>query len=618
MAGGRFINRMFLRDDGVVLDDMNDEPIAFLPTVKQAQELRRFSESMLGASSELQRLSAISSAAFAAADVIANQRQAASFLQMATLGPTLQEINDLVTLGSKRAWILDQFNRRLSRRYMDRAYFDEGVTDLGTFSSTVQTDRAYATAHAVDSAALRTKLTWCLSKLFVVSFPGGAFGDTGRTYQWLSWLDRLDTHVFGNWRDLIESVTYSLHMARMLSFYGNAKESGSNQPDENYAREIMQLFSIGLFELNRDGTYKLDENGQRIPTYNNTDIRQVARCLTGLTRWDFNGTSNRYDVDNSSGASQAVTDFATAAADDLFGNPNLRLRHYLPFYEYGSKKALGGRVDIPAGTDPETNLSMLHDALFNHPNTAPFFAVRMIQHLVTSNPSPGYVSRVVEAFEDNGQGVRGDLKAVWLAILTDPEANEDGRFNRQFGRVRDGYDLWMNMVRSLERRNSAGRVSIARDGSVNTYVSNFGPTAFRMQPSIFSAYDPLHIPGELAARGSEIRPLVAPEMQMWSDILLARAINELIQITVTGEAQDTAGTDSARSSYSMLQLTGTAAELVERLNILLCGGAMGLALRQSIESVIGPMPTSTATEQNNRVAVAMQLVVNSPDFMVQL
>lgn len=617
MSGGRFITRMFLRDDGTVLDDLTDEPLPFLTKANQAQELGAFAQNYLVGENSLFKRSA-TAAAFAAADKLATDRDSAAFLRQATLGPTLAEIQAATALGSRRAWILDQFTKQCSRSFGTRAYVDLGITTL-TFGNPQEGCQSLFTSLGTEPP-LRMKLLHALQRLFVTSVPGGAYQGQDHVYSYLSWMDRLDKYVFGNWRDLIESITYSPQMSLMLTYLANRKETATSQPDENYARELMQLFSIGLYELNPDGTYKRDINGELIPTYELEDIRQVARCLTGLTRWSFNGTSQRYDVDDTNSNAAFVAGISTDMYDDMFNNPDVRLKHFLPAYEYGAKTALKGRINIPAGTDPATNLSMLHDALFNHPSTAPFFAVRMIQTLVTSNPSPDYVARVVKAFEDNGSGVRGDLKAVWLAILTDPEAASDGRYEPTFGRIRDGFELYMHQTRSLDRRASNGNMNPSRDSRyVTSGTSRYGATFFPYYPSIFGPYDPLHQPDELIASGR-----YAPEMQMWNSSQLTTSLNELVNSATAGEPRDTATLDVVESNYSMLPLTGTAAELIERLNLLLCGGRMSESLRASLAACLVSVTawqtpgTMTSSQQEDRVVVALQMVMNSPDYAVQI
>jgi uncharacterized protein (DUF1800 family) len=620
MSGGRFIQRLFLRDDGVVVDDLTDEPISFLPSVKEQTEIGRFVSEYLGEKRAIARIGQDDGKAFAEADKVTSDRDSAAFLQKATLGPALAEIQALTTLGSKKAWVLDQLTKTMARSFCARAYVDYGQTATNVSDADNNASHAYLTAQ-VEEPPLRMKLVHVLQKFFPISVPGGASENFGRIYFWLSYLDRIDKHVFGNFRDLLESITYSPQMSRMLTYYANRKATGNQQPDENYAREIMQLFTIGLHELNPDGTYKLDAAGNRIPTYTNKDIGELAKCMTGLTRWTFNGIDARYDISTPAGETQFVSFMDVNEFDDMFSNPDRRLVHYLPAYEYGAKYALGGRLNVPEGTDPVTCLSMMHDALFNHPNTAPFFCTRMIQSMVTSNPSPAYVSRVVRAFEDNGVGVRGDLKSVWSAILLDPEANLDGRFAQDFGRVRDGFDLYMNNVRSLDRRNSQGRINANREvimvGAL--FTSRFGPTMFSLVPSIFGAYDQLHKPDALLEYG-----LYAPEAQGWNASLIVAAMTELVFCVTAGERRDTASTAISTSNYAMLPLTGTNAELIERFNLLFCGGKMSPALSANMTSVLASVAAwstggaMTTAQQDDRVSVAMQMVFNSPDMWVQL
>lgn len=547
-------------------------------------------------------------------DRIADEAAAAGFLQKATLGPKYSEIQALAALGSKRAWVLAEFNKPLSRSFAARCYVDQGVTDTTLFDtgSRFQTERAWLTGY-MDEPALRIKVLHSLNKLFVITVAG-TFQDNGRWAAWMSWLDRLNEHVFGNWRDLIESITYSPHMSMMLTYYANKKAADERQPDENYAREIMQLFTIGLVELNMDGTAKLDSEGKPIPTYSNDDIRQVARCLTGMTRWNFSPTFEFYDRKTTASDTKFNTAINTGDYDDMVFDPQIRLKHYLPEYEYGAKIALGGRLNVPEGTAPDASLTMLHDALFNHPNAAPFFALRMIQHTVTSNPSPAYISRVAHAFANNGAGVRGDMKAIWMAILTDPEAQSDGRYNAEFGRVRDGFDVYANHIRSFERRGNNGYVSPAADGNIGTYTPDFGPTAFRQQPSIFSAYDPLHVPPAL--EGSKD---LSPEMQMWSDVLLLRAMNRLLSAVFNSNPSTaTPGVDNMQSTFSMLSLAGTAEALVERVNLLMCGGKMSPALRVDLIANANTIGISTVPLQEARAMSTIVITANSPDYFVQL
>ncbi len=254
---------------------------------------------------------------------------------------------------------------------------------------------------------MRKRVALALSEFFVVSLsPIDGFYPP---YVIGAYWDVLAANAFGNFRTLLERITLNAGMGFFLNTKGNLKEDANGrQPDENYAREVMQLFTIGLYELNPDGTPKLDANNRPIETYGQSDITNLARVFTGYD-WDYlaNGGTftdvawHDYDVPS--------THFAT---NPMWFNPNAHSTLEVNF--------LG--TNIPANTPGRDALRIALDRLFNHPNAGPFFARQMIQRLVTSNPSPAYVGRVAAAFANNGSGTRGDLRAVWTAILMDDEA----------------------------------------------------------------------------------------------------------------------------------------------------------------------------------------------------
>src|SRR5688572_8330186 len=255
---------------------------------------------------------------------------------------------------------------------------------------------------------MRKRMALALSEFFVVSLsPIDGFYPP---YVIAAYWDVLCANAFGNFRQLLERVTLNAGMGFFLNTKGNLKEDANGrQPDENYAREVMQLFTIGLYELNPDGTDRLDSNNQPIETYGQSDITNLARVFTGYD-WDYvsNGASFTPTPGKPWGQVPS-THFAT--------NP---MRFRAQDHSTLEVNFLG--TNIPASTPGPEALGIALDALFNHANAGPFFARQMIQRLVTSNPSPAYVGRVAAAFADNGAGVRGDLRAVWTAILTDDEA----------------------------------------------------------------------------------------------------------------------------------------------------------------------------------------------------
>ena len=260
---------------------------------------------------------------------------------------------------------------------------------------------------------LRQRMAYALSQIFVVS-SNSDLRDHAESLT--SYYDILLEHSFGNYRDLLQDITYSPSMGFYLSHLNNSKAIPEENihPDENYAREIMQLLSIGLYELNLNGTRRQDANGNDIPTYNNADIKELARVFTGLGP----GALDQRMVDAGVITWTDVPYFGLGLYAMSKQDPMVM---YEDYHDRGAKSLLNG-LEIPAGQSGDQDISMALEFLFNHPNTGPFLSRQLIQRLVKSNPSPEYIARVASVFNDNGSGVRGDLGAVMKAILLDPEA----------------------------------------------------------------------------------------------------------------------------------------------------------------------------------------------------
>jgi uncharacterized protein (DUF1800 family) len=550
-----------------------------------------------------------------AADRIGSLEEAAHFLRQCTMGPTWQEIQDCFALGSRKLWLRQQLAKSLDKSFIQRLVDEAGVptNDWSTsFATRLQSQQAWTTAFILDSAQLRVKLVHALSNIFIVSVPGGGMNDS---FGWLTvgWFDRLNNGAFGNYRTILEDVTYSMRMARMLTYYKNrrAAPDGSTQPDENYAREIMQLFTIGLWEMNLDGTYKLDDRGNRIPTYNNEDIRQLARVFTGLVR--PNSAAVNYNTQSPANDTAFSDEWFFGGGPGISGgengwtydNPLFRLKHYVGFYESGAKLCLGGRIDIPAGTPGPQNITMALDGLFSHPNVAPFVSIRLIQAFVTSSPSPAYIARVASVFNDNGNGVKGDMKAVMMAILTDPEAAMRGAIFEKHGRILTGFEAAIADARSLERRLSTGRC-----GMSDADLIGLGGRPF-YQPSIFGFYDPLYSP---FANGR-----LLPEAQMYNTVQVINTLNTMRNRVVNGELRDTPNsTNLMTSNYSMVDLAGTSADLIQRLNLLLAGGQLSAQAKADFITVAAVFNLATDTGRQDRMSVALNFIEQSPEFRVQL
>ena len=351
-------------------------------------------------------------------------------------------------------------------------------------------------------------------------------------------------------------------------------------PDENFAREVMQLFSIGLYELNPDGSRRVDGNGAFVPTYDNADIREFAKIFTGLS-W--------------------------GGAGAFFGaeEPNFRepMAMFDAFHEPGEKRLLNGTV-VPAGQTGLQDLDAAIDNLFNHPNVGPFLGRQLIQRLVTSNPSPAYISRVAAAFDDNGAGVRGDLRAVFLAVLTDPEAaNETGATG--FGKLREPVLRMAALYRQFRARSSDG--FYANNGYALQFLSRQHPLS---SPSVFNFYLPTHQPpGSVAEAG-----LVAPEFQIATASTLAGMTN-LIDAAVFGnfvmQSEPPLGEVTLDlSEYVTLAQQGVA-PLLDRLALVLTHGTLSSETRGAIAAVLENLPDP---ELRAKTAIYMMLI--SPDYLV--
>ena len=255
---------------------------------------------------------------------------------------------------------------------------------------------------------LRQRVAYALSQIMVISAQSD-LGENGESIS--AFYDILLHHSFGNFRDLLYEVSLNPAMGVYLSHYNNPKAIPDENihPDENYAREVMQLFSIGLYKLNQDGTRTKDADGNDIPTYNNDDIKELARVFTGLGPGSTDPTMSH------------ITWNAHFGLGYYSANKTEPMIMYPEWHDTGSKSLLNG-LEIPAGQDGMKDIEMAIDYIYNHPNVGPFIGRQLIQRLVKSNPSPAYISRISAVFNDNGFGERGDMAAVVKAILLDPEA----------------------------------------------------------------------------------------------------------------------------------------------------------------------------------------------------
>ena len=440
---------------------------------------------------------------------------------------------------------------------------------------------------------MRKRLAFAMSEFFVVSLsPIDGFYPP---YVIGAYWDLLCANAYGNFRTLLEKLTLNAGMGFYLNTKGNLKEdSNGRQPDENYAREIMQLFTIGLYELNADGSPRLDANNQPIETYGQSDITNLARVFTGYD-WDYlaNGGTftnvawHDYDVPN--------TRFAT---NPMWFNANNHSSLAVTF--------LG--TTIPANTPGPEALRIALDRLFNHANTGPFFARQMIQRLVTSNPSAAYVGRVSAAFANNGSGVRGDLKAVWTAILTDTEARTlPAASNTLSGKLREPVVRWVQWARTVGTASTNGAYEIYDLSGSDT---SLGHSPLR-SPSVFNFFRPGYVPPNtaIAAAGKQ-----APEFQLLNETTTAGYIN-FLQWSTRGGYNDVKPTYAA-----LLPIAHDVPAVIAWLNLRLSASQLSmdtLTLLQTVLTAFNITAASTDNAKLDMLASACFLILCSPEYLVQ-
>ncbi|MFO1245098.1 MAG: DUF1800 family protein [Ramlibacter sp.] len=504
--------------------------------------------------------------------------EAARFLAQATPGATRADISALQS-GSYSAWLDTQMAMPRSQGHVD--WLLAKGYDGEAFRNNMQGLDPMLWRKFISSPdALRQRMVLALSELLVVSVLG--INTAFRQFAIANYLDVLDANAFGNFRTLLEQVTLTTAMGHFLTYRGNAKANAvtGSQPDENYAREVMQLFTIGLVQLNPDGTVRL-VNGQPVETYGPDDVSGLARVFTG------------WDADTSG--------FTAPFPADIHRRPMTQVPSR---YETGSKSFLG--VTIAAGTPALTSLRMALDTLFNHPNHAPFISRQLIQRLVTSNPSPAYVGRVAAVYANNGMGVRGDLASVVRAILLDVEARDPAALGQPgFGKLREPVLRFLNWARAFGAASPADAWAI---GDLSDPATKLGQSPLRA-PSVFNFFRPGYVPpnSALATQG-----LVAPEFQIATESSVAGYVNYM-QRAIAGN-----GIGDVRVSYtSLTALAADSSALLAEVNLVLAAGQLSAATLATLKAALDTITATTDAGKLNRVQAALLLVMAAPEYIVQ-
>lgn len=514
---------------------------------------------------------------------------AARFLTQATFGPTLAEVEALQSATGFDDWLEGQRSKPVS---LQLPYLQQLKANGENVYQNARMDVWWRNSVRGEDQ-LRQRMAFALSEIFVVSDQAGELNNDveglGHYY------DLLARNALGNYRTLLEEVTLSVQMGRYLSMLRNQKPDAAEgiRADENFAREVMQLFTIGLVQLNPDGSVKSDANGVGLPTYKQPDIEGLARVFTGF--------GSQHET-----ANDPDWKFFYGQLDGL--KP---MESWQKFHDVDAKVIVGG-TNIPAGLQADAELDLALDALFNHPNVGPFIGRQLIQRLVTSNPSPAYVGRVSAVFNDNGKAVRGDLFAVVKAILTDREARTGHTANPQtFGKLKEPLLRTTHLWRFFSAMGKNGRFDEWNP------EGPYSQAPLRSN-SVFNFFRPDYRPvGALTNAG-----LVCPECQITHEASITNLTNAMADVTTLYRWSGGEGRGYYQEQSILLDfrpwerrtLDANLPALVDDLNAVFLGGRMSSEFKTALMNYA---MTTPASDGGNRLVDLAQHISSSAQFALQ-
>ncbi len=531
--------------------------------------------------------------------------EASRFLLQASLSASTAEISALRSDGFE-PWLDSQMNRsndQTARQFFADRGYDQVTTERYYFNSTIGDNMLWAQL-LQGGSSVRKRAALAMSEFFVVSL--NSINNTWRALAIGEYWDILNRNAFGNFRNLLEEVTLNPSMGIFLNTLGNRKAdpNSGRVPDENFGREIMQLFTIGLFELNNDGTVRTS-GGEPIETYTNEDVTGISKVFTGYD-YDYTGIGLTPDAQGG-GFNIPDPDYTR---QPMTADPSKwRFPRNESFHSDAEKAFLG--VTIAPNTGAEESLRIALDTLFNHPNVGPFFGKQMIQRLVTSNPSPAYVDRVAAVFNDNGNGTRGDLRAVFKAILLDDEALSNTNItNANFGKLREPMLRYAQWARTFGAQSVSGNYEVSNTSDT---VNRIGQSPLR-SPSVFNFFRPGYVPaGSQAAE----RNLLAPEFQLVNETSVAGYVNQMERVI---DGSVFWSRDIQPQYTDELAIADDSTALLDRLDLLLTAGQLSDNTRSLILPVLDEI-TVTATSDDetklSRIHLAILLIMASNDYLIQ-
>lgn len=496
--------------------------------------------------------------------------QASRFLAQASMGGTRTMIENIVARRYE-GWIDDQFALPRATSHWDWLVA-RGYNVAANINSETGFDATLWRQMIVEPDQLRQRIGMALLDLLVVGI--GGVNLNWKQFATAAYVDVLLDNAFGNYRTLLDAITTNAAMGSFLTFLGNRKANAKTgaQPDENYARELMQLFTLGLYQLNMDGSVRTS-GGVPLETYGPADVSGLARVFTGLSlATTDNTTPDRY-------------------RQPLVMNASLNETGAASFL--GASTSGGGMAAVKVALD----------TIFAHPNLPPFVSKQLIQRLVTSNPSAGYVGRVAATFANNGSGVRGDMKAVIKAILLDTEArSDDALASTTAGKLREPVmrlTAWARLAKVDSPSNAWGF------GDTSSQSNRLGQSMGRSQ-TVFNFFRPAYTPPASAIGNAG---LVAPEFQITNEQSVVAYVNYMQSLVANGAGD-------AKPDYTdLVAKAGDSAALVDEINLVLAAGQLGSATVTAIRAAVDSVATTATNAAINRVGIALLLTLASPDFL---
>ena len=488
------------------------------------------------------------------------------------MGATKAEIASVQSLGFN-GWITAQFAQPRATSHWDWLVAN-GYNVAANINNTTGFDPTIWRQMIAEPDQLRQRVGIALSEMMVIGVDGLVLN--WKQFAGAAYFDVLLDNAFGNFRTLMGAITTNAAMASFLTFLGNKKGNTTTgaQPDENYARELMQLFTLGLYQLNADGTVKMS-GGKPLETYGPADVSGLARVFTGLNLASaVSTTPDRYRVPLIMTASQ---------------------------HESGASSFLG--TTIPAGTEGMAAVNLALDAIFAHSNVPPFVSKQLIQKMVTSNPSAAYIGRVSAVFANEGSGVRGDMKAVLRAILTDAEARDVTVVTASnSGKLREPVHRLTGWARAFAATSPSNAWTIGDTTSSSTRLGqSIGHSA-----TVFNFFRPGYTPANTAISTAG---LVAPEFQITNELSVVAYINYLQALIANGAGD-------FKADYStILTLAGDSQALIDEVNLVLANGQLSAATITAIKGAVDSISNTGATGPSNRVMTAILLAMASPDYL---